>query len=92
MRTIGCVMVAAGFLWIVTVQLLIKPTGKVVSSRHYTSVNPTNQYTGQELRRQVDLAINELGAEIPAILPPGIVMLVGAILIDAASRKSRNSN
>jgi hypothetical protein len=89
-HVIGCALVVIGFLWLAAVQLSIKPLGKAVMSKHYASVERTGQYTGQEVRKIVDVAVEEMVDRIPPIALPGVVMLGGSILLASAARKSKN--
>ncbi|HET6410061.1 MAG TPA: hypothetical protein VFG14_19380 [Chthoniobacteraceae bacterium] len=87
MRIIGCTLVAIGFLWLVTVQFLIRPTAAAVMVKQYQTIEENRQFSGEEVRRQVFLSTTEVADRIPVILVPALVMLLGSVLIDQATRR-----
>ena len=86
-HAIGWVFVMAGFVWLIGVQFSIGLAGPAVMMDGYPSVEKTNQYSGAQVRREVWLSTTEMANRIPSTIPPAVVMLAGAILIEIGLRK-----
>jgi hypothetical protein len=90
-RATGCILVTIGFAWLLFVQFSIRPIARALVVRRYETIDQNKRFTADQVRKQVLWSTFELVDEMPLIVTPGLVMVVGAILVDAA-RRFRNSN
>ena len=91
LHTVGCVLVVMGFVWLLFAHFSIRLAGPAVMMDGYPAVQETNQYSAREVREHVRLTTAEISNRIPSLVPPGLMMLAGAILMEFAFRKAKKS-
>jgi hypothetical protein len=85
-RATGCTLVWLGFAWLLVVQFSIRPIARALVVQRYETIDQNKEFSADDVRKQVLWSTFELVDRMPLIVTPGIVMALGAILVDAARR------
>jgi hypothetical protein len=87
-RGIGYLFLAAGLAWLVYLQTDLGSIIRWHAIRKYDEIAARDNYTSHETQFQIrDFAL-ELKRAMPWVITPGILMLLGAVVIDIAGKRN----
>jgi hypothetical protein len=92
MRKLGYALLFAGFAWIAGQQIegFMKGELRAVAFREYAKVSPGRVYTDEDVRDRIRMAALAAYRTYPPVLAPGLLMLIGGLLLGLSSSPKRN--
>ena len=87
MRITGYILLVFGFLWISWAAFACDAIPRSLDMIYHDRFSTTNSYSGDQVWQTVDGVLRKYQVGIPRIALPGILMLVGGILLDQAARR-----
>jgi hypothetical protein len=87
-RTIGWVLTALGFAWLLMYQVIISlgPIAGVVVQQRYAILAQKETFTRDEVMKQVLWSVFELNSRLPLVVLPGIIMVLGTVALGVSHR------
>ena len=88
MRIVGYILLVAGFLVLLGPQLGLVQSAISIAYKQATRLPTKDSYTRNEVRDVAMSAALSVARAVPSGIVPGLMMLVGAVLVDQARRRA----
>jgi hypothetical protein len=89
MRKLGYALLVVGFAWIAGQQIegFMKGELRAVVLQEYARVSPGRVYSSEDVRERIRMAALAAYRTYPLVLAPGLLMLIGGLLLGRSHRR-----